>query len=271
MVDKKIGFVGNGNMAQAMIGGIIKANLVPNDNIAVSGVSEERLRNVKEKYGIRATNDNKELTQFSDILFLAVKPDKYESVIKEIKNGIKNETIVVTMAPGISIKDIEIFFDKKIKVVRSMPNTPALVGEGMTAICHNDEVAKEELEVVISILESFGKVEVINEKLMDVIPAISGSSPAYVYMFIEALAEGGVLRGLTWDKAYKIAAQAVLGSAKMVLETGEHPAALRDKVCSPGGTTIAAVYGLEKSNFKGSIIEAMEKCTEKVIQMTNNK
>ncbi|MCT8976339.1 pyrroline-5-carboxylate reductase [Clostridium sp. CX1] len=270
-MDKKVGFLGCGNMAQAIIGGIIRSKLVNCDNVAASGVREEQLRKIKEKYGIRATDDNKELAQFSDILFLAVKPEKYEIVAEEIKEAIKDEIIIVTMAPGISTKDMEVFFDKKIKVVRTMPNTPALVGEGMTAVCHNDEICKEELEQVIKILESFGKVQIIDEKLMDVIPAVSGSSPAYVYMFIEALAEGGVLRGLTWDQAYKLAAQAVLGSAKMVLETGEHPAVLRDKVCSPGGTTIASVYSLEKNNFKGTIIEAMEKCTEKIIDMSKNK
>ncbi|SQB89737.1 pyrroline-5-carboxylate reductase [Clostridium tetanomorphum] len=149
-----------------------------------------------------------------------------------------------------------------------MPNTPALVGEGMSALCYNELIHEKELEEVINIFKSFGRVEIINEKLMDVVPAVSGSSPAYVYMFIEALADGAVLDGMPRDKAYKMAAQAVLGSAKMILETGEHPGVLKDRVCSPGGTTIEAVYSLEMNNFRGSVIEAMRKCTEKTIKMS---
>ena len=153
------------------------------------------------------------------------------------------------------------------KVIRTMPNTPALVGEGMSALCANKNITKEELQDVVNIFESFGKIEILEEKLIDVVPAVSGSSPAYVYMFIEALGDGAVLQGMPRDKAYKMAAQAVLGAAKMVLETGEHPGKLKDNVCSPGGTTIEAVYTLEKNNFRGSVISAMESCTEKAIKM----
>lgn len=270
-MDKKIGFIGCGNMAQSMIGGIISSNLVTSNNVITSNTSYERLEPVKNRYGIITTTNNKEVAQYADIIFLSVKPNKYETVINEIKDYVKDDAIIISIAPGIDIKTIEATFGKKMKVIRTMPNTPALVGEGMSAICCNDMVSNEEIDIVVKIFESFGKAEIIDEKLMDVIPAISGSSPAYVYMFIEALAEGGVLRGLTWKKAYRLAAQAVLGAAKMVLETGEHPAELRDKVCSPGGTTIAAVYSLEKNNFKGTVIEAMEKCTEKVIEMSKSE
>ncbi|WP_291635278.1 pyrroline-5-carboxylate reductase, partial [Clostridium sp.] len=142
-----------------------------------------------------------------------------------------------------------------------------LVGEGMSALCANKNVTSDELEGVVKIFESFGKMEILEEKLMDLVPAVSGSSPAYVYMFIEALGDGAVLQGMPRDKAYKMAAQAVLGAAKMVLETGEHPGKLKDNVCSPGGTTIQAVYALEKNNFRGTVISAMESCTEKAIKM----
>ena len=270
-MDKKIGFIGAGNMAQAMIGGIVKSELVPANNIMASNRSHEILKFIEEKFEILITASNKEVAEFADILFLAVKPDKYEHVIDEIKEYVKDDVIIITIAAGISIKATEVNFGKKLKVVRTMPNTPSLVGEGMSAICYNEMISKEEVNSVVEIFESFGKVEIIDEKLIDVIPSISGSSPAYVYMFIEALAEGGVLRGLPWKQAYNLAAQAVLGAAKMVLETGDHPAELRDKVCSPGGTTIAAVYTLEKNKFKGTIIEAMENCTEKVIEMSQSK
>lgn len=270
-MDKKIGFIGSGNMAQAIIGGILNSKLVCENNIIASNTSEGPLQTVKNKYGILVTTNNKEVAQFADILFLSVKPDVYEEVIKEIKDCIKEGVIVVTIAAGINLKTVEVAFDKKIKVVRTMPNTPALVGEGMSAICYNSMVTKEELDIIVKIFESFGKAEVIEEKLIDVVSAVSGSSPAYVYMFIEALTQGAVLRGLPWNKAYKFATQAVLGSAKMVLETGEHPALLRDRVCSPGGSTIQGVYSLERNNFEGIIIEAMEKCTEKVIQMSKGQ
>lgn len=148
-----------------------------------------------------------------------------------------------------------------------MPNTPALVGEGMSALCPNKNVTNEELEEIKKIFQCFSKVEVIEEVHMDTVTALTGSSPAYVFMFIEALADGAVLKGLPRDKAYKMAAQAVYGSAKMVLETGKHPGSLKDDVCSPGGTTIEAVYVLEKGGMRATVIEAMEKCVDKAKNM----
>ena len=270
-MNKKIGFIGCGNMGQAMIGGIVKSGITTPENIIVSDMNENFLTSVKNKYNINTTTNNTEVSSFSDILILSVKPNIYENVIKEIAPTVKENVLIVTIAAGISIDFVEKTFAKAIKVIRTMPNTPALVGEGMSALSKNDKVTEEELKEVISIFESFGKAEVIDERLMDSIPAISGSSPAYVFMFIEALADGAVLRGMPRDKAYKFAAQAVLGSAKMVLETGEHPGALKDKVCSPGGTTIDAVYSLEKNNFRGAVISAMESCTKKAMEMSNRK
>lgn len=269
-MNKTIGFIGCGNMAQAMLGGIVKADITSPDNIIVSRRSKDILEVLKNKYNINITTDNKKVAEFSDILILAVKPIMYGTVIEEIKNSVKEGVIIVTIAAGISIDFVEKAFGRDMKVIRTMPNTPALVGEGMSALCKNSLINNEELEEVKIIFESFGKAEVIDEKLMDSIPAVSGSSPAYVFMFIEALADGAVLRGMPRDKAYKFAAQSVLGAAKMVLETGEHPGSLKDKVCSPGGTTIEAVYSLEKDNFRGSVISAMESCTKKAIEMSNN-
>lgn len=269
-MNKTIGFIGCGNMAQAMIGGIVSSGLVQPENIMSTDQSAEKLTYIKDKFGVRTSSNNSEAASFADILVLAVKPHIYSTVIDEIKALVKKDVIIVTIAAGIEIKFIENKFGRSIKVVRTMPNTPALVGEGMSAICSNSQVTTEELQLVVKIFESFGKAEVIEERLMDAIPAISGSSPAYVYMFIEALADGGVLRGIPRDKAYKLAAQAVLGAAKMVIETGEHPGLLKDKVCSPGGTTIEAVYTLEKNNFRGTVISAMESCTEKTIKMSKS-
>ena len=251
-MNKTIGFIGCGNMAQAMIGGIVKSNLVSSEKVIASNPSDKSLNKVKEEYNILVTNDNAEVAKFSDIVILAVKPYKYFEVIDEIKPYLKKEVVIVTIAAGITLEDMSNALGDTAKVIRTMPNTPALVGEGMSALCANKNVTKEELQDVVKIFESFGKIEILEEKLIDVVPAVSGSSPAYVYMFIEALGDGAVLQGMPRDKAYKMAAQAVLGAAKMVLETGEHPGKLKDNVCSPGGTTIEAVYTLEKNNFRGS-------------------
>jgi pyrroline-5-carboxylate reductase len=268
IMDKKIGFIGCGNMAQAMIGGIIKSKLVLPSQVMASAITEKNLNFAKDKYGILVSSDNIDTAKFSDIIILAVKPNIYDVVIEEIKGYIKKDSIIITIAAGITLSFTEKAFGHNIKVIRTMPNTPALVGEGMSVLCANELVTKEELELVIKIFEGFGKSEVISEKLMDAIPAISGSSPAYVYMFIEALADGGVLDGIPRDKAYKLAAQAVLGAAKMVLETGMHPGALKDNVCSPGGSTIEAVSTLEEKGFRSAVLSAMKSCTNKSKEMS---
>jgi pyrroline-5-carboxylate reductase len=267
-MDKKIGIIGCGNMAQAIMGGIINSKLTVAQNIITSDPNESNLILIQNKYSVKITQNNKDVAKNSDILILAVKPNMYINVISEIKDFVNEDVIIVTIAAGITLETVENAFGKEIKVIRTMPNTPALVGEGMAALCYNKLVTEEDLAPVIKIFESFGKTEIIEEKLIDAVTAISGSSPAYVYMFIEALADGGVLQGIPRDKAYKFAAQAVLGSAKMVLESGEHPGSLKDKVCSPGGTTIEAVYDLEKNNFRGAVISAVEACTKKAIKMS---
>lgn len=269
-MDKKVGFIGCGNMASAMIGGIIKSKTVLPCNLIVSNRSHEKLIAAKEKYNINIAESNGDAALFSDILILSVKPDKYSSVINEIKNNVKSNAIIVTIAAGISIYFVEKCFGRKMKIVRTMPNTSAQVGESMTAVCQNNMVNSDDLNNVVKIFESFGKVELINEDLMDIIPAVSSSSPAFIYMFIEAMGDGAVLQGFPRDKAYKMAAQAVYGAAKMVLESGQHPALLKDSVCSPGGTTIEAIYTLEKNNFRASIISAMESCTNKAIKMSHD-
>jgi pyrroline-5-carboxylate reductase len=267
-MNKKIGFIGCGNMAQAIIGGILSSNLVDNTNIMASNPTNNKLEHVKKQYNILTTNNNIDVANFSDILFLAIKPNKYKDVISEIRDYVKQDVVIVSIAAGISIEFIEKHLVRDIKVVRTMPNTPCLVKEGMSAISFNSNVNYEEKSIILSIFESFGKAEIIDENLMDIIPAVSGSSPAYVYILIEALADGAVLQGMPRSQAYKFASQAVLGAAKTVLETGEHPGSLKDKVCSPGGTTIEAVYELEKNSFRASIISAMQSCTKKAMEMS---
>ncbi|MDO4535398.1 MAG: pyrroline-5-carboxylate reductase [Clostridium perfringens] len=262
-MNKKIGFVGCGNMGSAMVGGIINSNLVNAKNIIASCKRESSAKNLAEKFNIKTTLNNVEVCKESDIVFLAVKPYMYKDVIREIRDYIDDEKIIVTIAAGVTLAQVEEWFNKDVKIVKTMPNTPALVGEAMTAICANKNVIDNELDMVISIFDSFGKSEVLEEKYFHAFTALCGSSPAYVYMFIEAMADAAVKQGLPRDKAYKMASQAVLGSAKMVLETGENPGKLKDNVCSPGGTTIEAVIELERQGFRNAVISAIEKCEEK--------
>lgn len=267
-MNKNIGFIGCGNMGEAMLAGILKAGLAAPSAIMISRTKEMPLKELKNKYCVNISLNNAEVASFSDIIILAVKPNKYLDIIKEIKAAVKKDALIISIAAGVTIETIEKAFERDVKVIRSMPNTPALVGEGMSALTPSSLVDENELKEALAIFESFGKAEIIEEKLMDMIPSVSGSSPAYVFMFIEALADGAVLRGMPREKAYKFASQAVLGAAKMVLETGEHPGSLKDKVCSPGGTTIEAVYTLEENNFRGSVIAAMESCTKKAEEMS---
>ncbi len=262
-LDKTIGFIGCGNMAQAIVGGILKSNLVDRNAVMASAKTTSTREKVEKEFNVKTTSDNQAVAEFSDILFLSVKPDQYPSVIASIKDSVKKDSIIITIAAGISMKWMGLQFQKEIKIVRTMPNTPSLVGEGMTAFCVNEHLSERDLEDSKKVLESFGKAEMVDESLMDAIPAVSGSSPAYVFMFIEALADGAVLQGIPRSQAYQLASQAVLGAAKMVLETGKHPGELKDAVCSPGGATIEAVSALEKNNFKGAILTAMEACGQK--------
>ena len=240
-MNKKIGFIGCGNMGSAMVLGILKSGIVCKENIIASCSRESSAERIKNELGINTTLDNKEVCNNSDIIFLAVKPYMYEKVEK--------------------------WFKKETKIVKTMPNTPALVGEAMSAICPNELVNEEELKEVMDIFNAFGKSEVLSEKDFHGFIALCGSSPAYVYMFIEAMADAAVREGISREKAYKLAAQSVLGSAKMVLETGEHPAKLKDNVCSPGGTTIEAVLELEETGFRSSVMSAMKKCSKKSKKM----
>ena len=259
----KLGFIGCGNMAQAIIRGIISSKLLEPNEIMASDVSNTLLDNVNNKYCISTTNSNLDIAKKCEIIFLAIKPHFYNDIINEIKSYINDNTIIVTIAPGKTLEYLEDCFNKNTKIIRCMPNTPAMVNEGMTAICPNKFISEDELNYVIKLLSCFSKTEVIDENLMDAVVCVSGSSPAYVYIMIEAMADAAVLEGMPRNMAYKFAAQAVLGSAKMVLETNMHPGALKDMVCSPKGTTIEAVRVLEKTGFRSSIMEAMKACAFK--------
>lgn len=262
-----IGVIGLGNMAQAIIGGILKQHLAGEGSIIGYDKSPAAMSRVSEMYGIATGDSNKDVVGRADVVILAVKPQVIGDVIEEIAPSASSDTIFISIAPGKSISWITEKFGKKIKLVRCMPNTPALVGEGMTGYCVNENITEEDKETAKKILESFGRAEEVNEGLLAAVTSVSGSSPAYVFMLIEAMADQAVADGMARPQAYEFAAQAVLGSAKMVLETGKHPGELKDMVCSPAGTTIQAVRILEKNGFRAAVEEAMAACTEKAQKM----
>lgn len=250
-------------MASAMIGGILKKNLYSPEDLIGADKSEEAVKRAAETFHIHTTTDNIEVAEAADVLILAVKPQFFEGMIAEIKGAVGEDKLVISIAPGKTMEWLMDHFGKEMKLVRCMPNTPALVGEGCTGFCTYSMVTEEEQETARKILESFGKAYPVPENLMDTVVGVSGSSPAYVFMFIEAMADEAVAEGMPRALAYEFAAQAVLGSAKMVLETGKHPGELKDMVCSPAGTTIQAVKVLEEKGFRAAVMDAMEACIEK--------
>lgn len=266
-MEKIIGFIGCGNMGSAMVKGLVKSNLVEAKNIIASDPSQKSIDRIREEFFIRTTLDNKDVARESDFIVLAVKPYMYEKVLQEIKDIIKKTTVIISIGAGISLDFLKKNLNSGSKYIKTMPNTPAMVGEGMSALAPGENMDKDDLDLVVDIFNSFGKTEIIDESLMDGFTALCGSSPAYVYMIIEAMADGGVLEGIPRPKAYTMAAQAVLGSAKMVLETGIHPGVLKDNVCSPGGTTIAAVASLEENKLRSTMIEAIRVCADKSREM----
>ncbi|MCC8029291.1 MAG: pyrroline-5-carboxylate reductase [Lachnospiraceae bacterium] len=268
MAEKMIGFIGGGNMASAIIGGLISSGASDRNHIIASDKSEASVQRLKEMFGIQASTENTEISSNADILFLAVKPNMFGTVLPEIRDFLKKDAVVVSIAAGQTIEKITDGFGKPVKLIRTMPNTPALVGASMSALCRNELVTDEEMTEVKALFDTFGESEIVSEKLMDVVVGVSGSSPAWVYMFIEAMADAAVADGMPRAQAYKFAAQSVLGSAKMVLDTGKHPGELKDMVCSPGGTTIEAVAVMEKAGLRSAVIEGQRACVRKSIEMS---
>ncbi len=262
----KIGFIGMGNMGYAMLKGAL--NVFDKDDIIFCDASESRMQQVTEETKVMHTETNAECANNAKYLVIAVKPQFYPQVIKNIVNIVTKDHVIISIAPGITIQHLvdQLGFDSRI--VRAMPNTPALLGAGMTGICYDASLFSfDEKDVIEKFFSSFGRVKVISENLMSAVTCASGSSPAYVYMFIEAMADSVVKYGIPRQTAYEMVAQTVMGSAKMVLETGEHPAKLKDNVCSPAGTTIAGVAALEEYGFRNSIIKATDACFKKAENM----
>lgn len=264
-MNKKLGFIGAGNMAEAIIGGVIGAELCRPADIMASDMNYERLFFIEAKYDVYTTEKNIDIAKRADIIFLSVKPQIYDEVIEEIKNCVKADAIIVILAAGLGTDTVRKKFgtDSSVQLIKVMPNTPAMVNRGMTAIYLSKNSSADSIDDVVKIFESVGKVEILHEKNFDAFTAIAASSPAYVFMFIEAMAEAGVQHGLSRKQAIRISTQAVLGSAKLLQESGKHPAELRDAVCSPCGTTIEAVCELERQGFRNAIISAVTACVKK--------
>lgn len=260
----EIGFIGMGNMGYAMLKGAL--NVFDKTQLIYTDVAYKRMEQVAQDTGVTFVENNQQCVTKAKMIVLAVKPQYYQVVLDDIKDVITKEHIVISIAPGITIEFLKQSLGEEIRIVRAMPNTPALIGEGMTGISYDKTLfSNEEIQKIHSFFDSFGKARVVEERLMNAVVCASGSSPAYVYMFIEALADSAVKYGIPRADAYEFAAQTVLGSAKMVLETGMHPAQLKDMVCSPGGTTIAAVSALEEAGFRSAIIKAADACYEKCV------
>lgn len=265
---KTLGIIGTGNMAGAMLHGALRqGKLAPEEVVLFNRTKEKAEAFAAEYRGITVAESPAELTKACQYILLGVKPNQHEALIETIKAQMTREQVIILIAAGLSIEMVRDWFGEEVKIARTMPNTPAKVGEAMTAVTYSNHMTDEEKQWVSDFLESFGKVEVIDEKLMDSVPAISGSAPAYMFQLIEAMADEGVRQGFARQQAYKMAAQAMVGAGKMILETGEHPAVLKDQVTSPGGTTIEALKVLEIEGFRQAVMKAMDACTIKTKQL----
>ncbi len=267
---KSIGFIGMGNMGSAMLYGLLK--VFEPEEIVFSRKNQEKGRELSENTKVAFVESNQECASMAKYLILAVKPQYSKEVLEEIDPVLREDQILISIAAGVSINEIRASIGKRIRIVRAMPNTPALLGEGMTGVCYDDsDYTEGECTVIRHIFESFGRMEIVKEELMNAVICVSGSSPAFVYLFLEALADGAVKYGMPRQTAYEMAAQTVLGAAKMVLETKEHPGVLKDRVCSPGGTTIAGVAALEEYGFRNAVLKACDSCYKKAESMERKK
>ena len=264
----QLGFIGCGNMGRAMMSGALDKGWTTAERVVIHTHRKETMDTLATQYGVAVADSNRALAENADIIVLAVKPNVYADVLTDIREVLTEGQIVLAIAPAYSIASIAALVQNEgVRVARAMPNTPAQIGEGMAGLAFSDNMTGAERALVQSFCESFGKVAVVREDAMHAVGSVSGSSPAFVYMVIEGMAEGAIKLGIPAKDAYTFAAQSVLGAAALVLETGEHPAVLRDAVCSAGGTTIAGVAALEASGFKGAIMEAMDRSSEKFLAM----
>ena len=258
MRGRKIGFIGGGNMAAALIRGLLHSETMAADQIRASDVKAERLAELREKYGIETSTDNDEIVRWADVIVIAVKPQIVDRILAPIAAAMKPGDLVISIAAGVPLEAFESRLPKEARVIRAMPNTAAMALAAATAIAPGAHATEEDVATAQALFEAVGRCVVLDESLLDAVTGLSGSGPAYVMLMIEALADGGVKVGLGRDTALLLAAQTVYGAAKLQLETGEHPGRLKDMVTSPGGTAIAGLHTLESGGLRRTLIDAVE-------------
>jgi len=266
----KLGIIGSGKMAEALVKGALNAGLYKKKEITVSDIDTDKTKNIKSKYGVDTTSDNKELAESCNLIIFAVKPGHLEEVLNEIKNVTSRKKLYISIAAGIKTSFIQKTLKKELKITRIMPNKPVVVQEGAFGIFFNSLNTPEEKESIINLFNNLGIVEVVqDEQLIDAVTGLSGSGPAFAAVFAEALADGGVKMGLSRETAIKLSAQTMLGTAKLILETGINPSDIKNMVSSPGGTTIAGIHSLEKNGFRNAVISAVESATLKSKELSS--
>lgn len=260
---KQVGFVGTGNMGEALIKGLLHGRLCRPEQIICSDIRPERQKAMRESYGVKTTSNNSEVVKHSDIVVLAVKPQIMKAVVMEIAKYLGSSKLIISIAAGVAIEAIESCANQELKLIRVMPNICVSVGEGVSAIAAGKHATKEDMMVAKAIFDSAGKSLFIEENLLDAVTGLSGSGPAFIFLIIDALADAGVKVGLARSDALLLASQTVLGSAKLLIETGEHPGRLKDLVTSPGGTAIAGLHTLEEGGLRTTLINAVEVATQR--------
>lgn len=257
----RIGFIGGGKMGGAIVGGLLSRGVADAGRIWVSDMETDRLKELKDLYRVHTSTDNRAIAKNADILILAVKPQVMGPVLKELSRAIGRTKLVISIAAGIPLSFLEGNLGKGVRVIRTMPNTPALIGEGATALARGSHATERDLETARRIFDAVGKTVIVPESQMDAVTGLSGSGPAYGFIILEALSDGGVRMGLPRDTALLLAAQTMLGAAKLFLSGDRHPGQLKDMVTSPGGTTIAGIQALEEGGLRAALIRAVEAAT----------
>ena len=264
LIDKKLCFVGCGNMGEALVSGLVQSGSAQAANIVCTDVREERLEELRARYGVRTSTHNPEAVAASEVVIYAVKPQLMAEVLKETADQLDMSKVVISIAAGVPLRAIESLLHKELRLIRVMPNIAASVKESATALSAGKHARKEDVELAMAIFNSVGKAVFLRENyLMDAITGLSGSGPAYIFIIVDALADAGVKMGLSRKDAQFLAAQTVLGAAKMLMETREHPGQLKDRVTSPGGTAIAGIHTLEKGGLRTTLINAVEAATQR--------
>lgn len=261
--DKKIGVIGTGNMGEALVSGLVHSRSSAPENIICSDIRKDKLKSIHVAYEVRTTTSNVEVVKGSEIIIYAIKPQIMASILKETAKYMDMSKLAISIAAGVPLAAIEVCLEKEPRVVRAMPNIPASVKEGATAIAPGKNATKNDLRLAKAIFDSVGKSVILEENLMDAITGLSGSGPAYIFLIIDALADAGVKMGISREDALFLSGQTVLGAAKLLMETKEHPGRLKDRVTSPGGTAIAAIHTLEAGGLRTTLINAVEVATKR--------